>query len=111
MSRSIKEVPADFVLPIEDLTYYEKLYQAYPEQFSLKNCLENFESSLIKSVLVPELKALGVEYLYCTDGNYFKTLTKQTKAEPHLGYVLPCAIQGYEHMHVVLSMNYKTVFA
>lgn len=35
----------------EDLTYYEKLYQAYPEQFSLKNCLENFESSLIKSVL------------------------------------------------------------
>ena len=47
----IKEVPADFVLPIEDLTYYEKLYQAYPEQFSLKNCLENFESSLIKSVL------------------------------------------------------------
>ena len=47
----IKEAPADFVLPIEDLTYYEKLYQAYPEQFSLKNCLENFESSLIKSVL------------------------------------------------------------
>ena len=54
----IKEVPADFVLPIEDLTYYEKLYQAdnimvcrIQQKFSLKNCLENFESSLIKSVL------------------------------------------------------------
>ena len=65
----------------------------------------------LQNDLLPELKALGVEYLYCTDGNYFKTLTKQTKAEPHLGYVLPCAIQGYEHMHVVLSMNHKAVFA
>ena len=65
----------------------------------------------LQNDLLPELKALDVQYLYCTDGNYFKVLTKQTKAEPHLGYVLPCAIQGYEHMHIVLSMSYKAVFA
>lgn len=46
----IKEVPADFVLPIEDL-HIMKNISGVSEQFSLKNCLENFESSLIKSVL------------------------------------------------------------
>ena len=65
----------------------------------------------LQDELLPELNALGVKYLYCTDGNYFKVLTKQQKAEVHLGYVLPCAIPGYEHMQVILSMNYKAVFA
>ena len=62
------------------------------------------------SELLPELKELNVKYLYCTDGNYFKVLTGQSKAEVHLGYVLPCTIPGYEHMHVVFSMNYRALF-
>lgn len=57
--------------------------------------------------LMPELKSLGVEYLYVTDGAFFKVLTKQTKSEPHLGYVLPCALPGYTHMKVVLGLNYQ----
>lgn len=61
--------------------------------------------------LLPELSGLGVKYIYCTDGNYFKALTKKPKAEPYLGYVLPCAIAGYEYMQVVLSMNHKAIFA
>jgi len=60
--------------------------------------------------LLPILDNLGVTYLYCADGSYFKVLTKQTKAEPHYGYVLPCAIEGYEHMHVILSTNHKSIF-
>lgn len=61
--------------------------------------------------LLPVLKELKVKYLYCTDGNYFKVLTKAKKAEPNYGYVLPCAIPGYEDMHVVLSGNYRGLFA
>lgn len=61
--------------------------------------------------LLPELRAVGAKYIYCADGSYFKTLTKQAKADVHLGYVLPCAIKGYEDMQVVLSMNHQAVFA
>lgn len=62
------------------------------------------------ATLLPLLKEMGVKYLYCADGTYFKVLTKQTKAEPHYGYVLPCAIPGYEDMQVILSTNHKSVF-
>lgn len=59
--------------------------------------------------LLPTLKNIGTKYVYVTDSTYFKTLTKQTKAEPHLGYVLPCAIKGYEDMNVVFGVNYQVL--
>lgn len=59
--------------------------------------------------LLPAVNSLGVQYLYVADGNYFKTLTKKTKAEPHVGYALPCAIEGYEHIQVVLGLNYQAL--
>lgn len=69
-------------------------------------------AKLIKAYLeslLPAVNSLGVQYLYCADGNYFKTLTKKTKAEPHVGYALPCAIEGYEHIQVVLGLNYQAL--
>lgn len=59
--------------------------------------------------LLPALNAVGVQYLYVADSNYFKVLTGQAKAEPHYGYVLPCKIKNYEHMQVVLGMNYQAL--
>lgn len=59
--------------------------------------------------LLPALDSIGTTYLYVTDANYFKVLTKQAKAEPHYGYVLDCKIAGYEHMKVVLSLNYQAL--
>lgn len=60
--------------------------------------------------LLPILKEQGVSVLAVADAAYFKTLTKERKAEPHYGYVLPCAISGYEHMKVVLLPNYQGLF-
>lgn len=57
--------------------------------------------------LLPALDSLGVQTLYVTDAAYFKTLTKQGKADPHFGYVLPCKVDGFEHMNVVLGLNYQ----
>ena len=57
--------------------------------------------------LLPILKDLGVKHLYVTEAAYFKTLTKQTKAEPFIGYSLPCKIAGYEGMKVVYGINYR----
>lgn len=59
--------------------------------------------------LLPMLESIGTKYLYVTDSTYFKTLTGQAKSEPHLGYVLPCKIKNYEHMFVVLGLNYQAL--
>lgn len=65
-----------------------------------KDCLAN---------LLPMLRNMNITYLYVTDGQYFKTLTGEKKAEVHYGYVLPCAIKGFEHMQVVLGVNYQAL--
>lgn len=59
--------------------------------------------------LLPILKDLDTKYIYCADANYFKVLTKQSKAEPHWGYILPCAIPGYENIKIVLGLNHKVL--
>ena len=67
-------------------------------------------AGFIKEYLVNLLKGLDslqTQYLYVTDAAYFKVLVGVTKAEPHWGYVLPCKIKGYEHMKVVLGINYQ----
>lgn len=68
--------------------------------------------SLIKGWIesnLQSLKEVGTKYLYVTDSAYFKALTKQSKAEPHMGYVLPCAIKGFEDINVVLGVNYQAL--
>lgn len=68
---------------------------------------------LIKDYLNTLLKALdslGVTTLYCADSAYFKVLTKQKKAEAHMGYVLPCSIEGYEHIQVIIGVNHSSLF-
>jgi DNA polymerase-1 len=57
--------------------------------------------------LLPALDSIGVKNLIVADGAYFKILTGQSKADPHFGYVLPCKIKGFEHINVVLSLNYQ----
>lgn len=67
-------------------------------------------AALVKSyldVLLKALDSLGTKYLFVTDATYFKALTKEKKADVHHGYVLPCKIKGYEHMNVVIGMNYQ----
>lgn len=59
--------------------------------------------------LLPALNSIGVNTLYVCDGAYFKVLTKMSKAEPHYGYCLPCKIEGFEHMQVVLGMNHQAL--
>ena len=58
--------------------------------------------------LLPELEELGVTHLYVADANYFKVLAKQSKAEPHLGYVLPCAYEKY-NFKVALGLNHQAL--
>lgn len=98
---------------VEPLTYDGKLVEADVIGFTLgydangKAGVKQQKEYL--SSLLPALDKLGITYLYCTDGQYFKTLTGEKKAEVHYGYVLPCSIKGFEHMQVVLGVNYQAL--
>ena len=56
--------------------------------------------------LVPVITKLGISHLYVPDASYFKILTKESKADTHYGYVLPCKFKGLEHLNVILGVNY-----
>lgn len=66
--------------------------------------IKEYLEFLLPALTSPEVQA---EYLYVTDAAYFKTLVGTTKADPNLGYILPCAIKGYTHLKVVLGVNYQ----
>ena len=59
--------------------------------------------------LLPELEALKVKTLYVADAAYFKVLTGVTKTDPHLGYVVPCAVKGFTHFQVILGINHHSL--
>lgn len=60
--------------------------------------------------LLKTLESFKVKTLFVADVTYFKRLTKTRKAEPHFGCVLSCKIENYEHMKVILTVSYKTLF-
>ena len=74
---------------------------AYPK---LKMTVSMARSEILK--LLPSLSHHGISYLYVADATYFKALTGTNKADTHIGYVLPCKLKGFEHIYVVLGVNY-----
>lgn len=70
-------------------------------------------AKLIKSHLEVILKAcekLETTTLLVADSDYYKKLVGVSKATPHYGYIKPCAFKGYEHINVILSVNYQGLF-
>lgn len=55
------------------------------------------------------LASVGTRHILCADANYFKILAKEKKADPHLGYCLPCGLEDYDHISVVLGINHKAL--
>lgn len=61
----------------------------------------------IEEELVPTLDDMGVEYVLCAQGDYFKALTKVSKVDPNMGYVLD---SPYGAWKVIYIPNYRSVF-
>lgn len=61
----------------------------------------------ITEELLPVLTDFGVHYLLVADADYFKALTKSSKVEVHLGYVLDCAFGPFK---VIYVPNHKAIF-
>ena len=56
--------------------------------------------------LLPVLVKLGITSLYVADATYFKALTKAKKTDTEVGYVVSCTIKDFEHINVILGINY-----
>ncbi|QPG06933.1 hypothetical protein IT774_07470 [Salinimonas marina] len=99
-----------YVMPLKEQGLKSKDIIAFDLVYAPKGkCPVSLQKAYLQDLL-PILKEQGVEYLYVADANYFKTLTKERKAEPHHGYVLPCAIDGFTDMKVVLGVNHAALF-
>src|SRR4051812_24771907 len=61
----------------------------------------------IRDELVPSLTDTGVQYILVADSEYFKALTKTSKVDVNLGYVLDCEFGPWK---VVYVPNYRTIF-
>lgn len=59
--------------------------------------------------LLPIAAQLRTDYLLVTDGPYFKTLTGSKRVDRIAGYVLPCVIKDYEHVHVIYMPSPEAV--
>jgi len=102
------------------LKYVEiKKHYADPLNVCLKampleyNSANKAPASMIKEVLpaiLANLDAEGITTVIIADSAYFKAATRQSKADPHYGYKMPCTVPGYEHMNVFLTGNYQGLF-
>ena len=61
----------------------------------------------LSTEIQPELDALGVQYVIVGDADYYKTLTKSTKADLMIGYVVDSAFGSQKAIYVP---NYTSVF-
>jgi len=103
-------IKQNYILPIG----YQGLNAESIIAFSLDYTEHNkAPAKLIKTCLADVIKAakhFNIKTLLVADTNYFKTLTKSSKAEPHHGYILPCKFDGGEGIDVILSVNYQALF-
>ena len=99
------QLETNYIYPLEQLGVNRELLIA----FSLSYINNKASVSLITEYcekLLKVLDSLNIKNLYVADSAYFKKLAKQTKADQCLGDVYPCAIKGYEHINVILGINY-----
>lgn len=100
---------SNYIEPLNKLGVPETEVIAFDVFYNSNGKVTMKEAKEYLQKLLTALDSLGTTLIYVTDGTYFKALTKQTKAEVHLGYVLPCAVKGFEHISVVYGINYQVL--
>lgn len=103
------EVESNYINPLNQMGINTDGIVSFSLLYDSKKPSASTRKSYSAQVLT-EIDKLHIKDVLVCDGEYFKTLTKQTKSEPHYGYVLPCAIPGFEHINIVLCPNYQVLF-
>lgn len=80
-----------------------KLYQDPVKKKTSVTLIKEF----INSDLKDKLAEVNPKYILVCDSDYFKVLTKKSKTEPYLGYVLKSAYSDHKVLYVP---NFKSIF-
>jgi DNA polymerase-1 len=100
------ELEKHYISPLQDVSNQVISFSLeYKQKKPKVSDIKVYLGTLLKS-----LDSLGTTTLYVADAEYFKVLSGQRKTSGCIGYVYPCTIKGYEHMNVILGINYKQLF-
>ena len=90
---------SNYVKPLYDKGIPIDNFIAYDLHYDKKKVTAKAAKAHLQEVLTACV-TLHTKTLLVADASYFKFLTKERKAEPHLGYIKKCAIEGYEHKEI-----------
>ena len=96
-----KEYIDQFQIPESDIIVFS-LHQSGKKKTPMAEIKQ-----YITEELVPAMVDCKVQYIVCTDADYFKALAGVTKAEASLGYVMPSVFGSF---HVVYVPNISRIF-
>ena len=99
-----------YINPLKNRGINDKRIIAFDLQYNQHNKAPVKFIKAYLATLLQGLNNLKVKTLFVADASYFKVLTGAARADPHLGYVLPCKLKGYEHIKVILSINHTALF-
>lgn len=100
-------IEENYVKPLEAFGVSPDSIVAFDLQYDQPNKVSAKTVKTYLDELLPAMDSIGVKYVYVADAAYFKALTRQTKTEPHIGYILDCAVKGFEHLKIVLGINHQ----
>ncbi len=99
-----------YVKPLVSLGIEENTIIGFSLKYTDKGtCPAKFIKEYLASLL-KSMDSIGITTLLVSDASYFKVITNSRKTEPFHGYIKPCAIKDFEHINVILSINYKQLF-
>ena len=101
------EIQKAYLEPFPELSQADFCILDLHQSFIAKKTPAAEMKSYIEEDLAPYLQQLGVKYVVCTDAGYFKVLTKVSKVDINLGYVLDSAHGSWK---VVYAPAYTTIF-
>lgn len=91
-----------FGVPHDDVVVFDLHYSQEKKKTPAAEMKE-----FVTSELVPALEDAGAMYIAVADSEYFKILTKATKVDVNLGYVMDCV---YGPWKVAYVPNYRAIF-
>ena len=102
-------VYSNYVMPLEEAGINKDTVIAFSLPYNEADKAPVKHISTVLDALLPELLDENVKYIYCADAAFFKKLAGVSKAEPNLGYCLPCTYAGYEDLQVILGINHTSI--
>lgn len=101
-----EEIKKEYIDPFQ-IPYDDVLVLTLHQSQTKKKTPAEEMKTYIKEELIPAFNDAKAQYLIVADSEYFKILTKSTKVDVFLGYVMDCA---YGPWKVIYVPNYRSVF-